>query len=448
MDSIWFMLLVQLVLIALNAIFASAEIAVISLNETKLEKLAVDGNKRAAKLAKMKKQPERFLAVIQVAITLSGFLGSAFAADNFADPLVAWLMSLGVDTYIAAGTLNTLAVVAITLILSFFTLVLGELVPKRVAMRNSEKLAMGLSNVLFVMSKIFAPLVSLLSASTNGVLRLMRIDPNADDDEVSEEDIRMMVDAGSEKGAIDHDEKEFIQNVFEFDDLSADDIATHRTEVTLLWADENDEEWARTIRESQHTYYPVCNETVDDVIGVLNAKKYFRLEKHTRDAVMKNAVSPAYFVPKTVKADVLFKNMKNSHNPFAVVLDEYGGMCGVITINDLVGELVGDLGDQTQDDEDAPIIERLDSRTWKISGNAPLRDVEDALEIPLPTEDHGTFNGLIFGALGSVPEDGSQFELEAHGMAIRVRKVADHQVRIAMVSLIDPPAKEKTENED
>lgn len=447
MNSIWFMLVVQLVLIALNAVFASAEIAVISLNETKLEKMAGEGNKRAAKLARMKKQPERFLAVIQVAITLSGFLGSAFAADNFAGPLVEWLLSLGVGTVISYGTLNTLSVVMITLILSFFTLVLGELVPKRVAMRNSEKLAISLSNLLYAMSKVFAPLVSLLSASTNGVLRLMRIDPNADDEEVSEEDIRMMVDAGSEKGAIDHDEKEFIQNVFEFDDLSADDIATHRTEVTLLWADESDEEWACTIRGSRHTYYPVCNETVDDVIGVLDSKTYFRLQNRSRDEVMKRAVNPAYFVPKTVKADVLFKNMKNSHNPFAVVLDEYGGMCGVVTINDLVGELVGDLGDQPQNDKDAPLIERLDSRTWKISGNAPLRDVEDALGILLPTEDHGTFNGLIFGALGSVPEDGSQFELEAHGMAIRVRKVADHQVRVALVTPIEPP-KTKTVDEE
>ena len=439
MDSLWFMLLVQVILIALNAIFASAEIAVISLNETKIEKMAGEGNKRASKLAKMKKQPERFLAVIQVAITLSGFLGSAFAADSFAGPLVAWLASLGIKIP------NTLAVVAITLILSYFTLVLGELVPKRVAMRNSEKLAMGLSNLLYAMSKVFAPLVSLLSVSTNGVLRLMRIDPNADDEEVSEEDIRMMVDAGSEQGAIDNDEKEFIQNVFEFDDLSADDIATHRTEVTLLWADESDAEWMDTIRQSQHTYYPICNETVDDVVGVLDTKKFFRLEQKDRDTVMREAVTAAYFVPKTVKADVLFKNMKSSRHPFAVVIDEYGGMCGVITLNDLVGELVGDLGDQPQDDEDAPIIDRLDSHTWKISGNATLRDVEDVLGFPLPTEDHGTFNGLIFGALGSVPEDGSQFELEAHGMAIRVRKVADHQVRIAMVTLIDPPVKKENE---
>ena len=343
--DIWLMLLVQVILIALNAIFASAEIAVISLNEAKLDKLAEEGNKRAGRLAKMKRQPARFLAVIQVAITLSGFLGSAFAADNFAGPLVAWLIGLGVA--IPTSTLNTIAVIVITLILSYFTLVLGELVPKRVAMRNSEKLALALSNLLFIMSKLFAPIVGLLTVSTNGVLRLLRIDPNADDEEVSEEDIRLMVDAGSEQGAIDSDEKEFIQNVFEFDDLSADDIATHRTEVTLLWIDETDEEWKRTIRNSEHTYYPVCNETVDDVIGVLNAKKYFRLENRDRDTVMKQAVSTAYFVPKTVKADVLFKNMKSSHNHFAVVLDEYGGMCGVISMNDLVEELVGDLGEIT-----------------------------------------------------------------------------------------------------
>ncbi len=436
-DSLWFMLAVQVILIALNAIFASAEIAVISLNEAKVEKLATDGNKRAKRLSRLKKQPARFLAIIQVAITLSGFLGSAFAAENFSDRLVAWLLSVGVA--VPEKTLDTIAVVAITLILSYFTLVFGELVPKRVAMRNSEKLALSLSGVLTVMSTLFAPVVSLLTASTNGLLRLMRIDPNADDEDVSEEDIRMMVDAGNEKGAIDNDEKEFIQNVFEFDDLSADDIATHRTEVTLLWVDETDEEWARTIYGSRHTNYPVCNETVDDVIGVLNATDYFRLENRERSEVMEKAVRPAYFVPKTVKADVLFKNMKNSHNSFAVVLDEYGGMCGVVTINDLVGELVGEFGEKPQDDEDAPIIERLDSRTWKISGNAALRDVEDALEISLPTDDHSTFNGLIFGALGSVPEDGSQFELEAHGLSIRVRKVTEHQVRIAMVTLIDPP---------
>lgn len=434
------MLLVQVILIALNAIFASAEIAVISLNDAKLDKLADDGNKRAGRLAKLKKQPARFLSVIQVAITLSGFLGSAFAADNFAGPLVKWLVGVGVP--IPESTLNTIAVIVITLVLSYFTLVFGELVPKRVAMRNSEKLALALSNLLFVMSKLFAPIVSLLTVSTNGVLRLLRIDPNADDDEVSEEDIRLMVDAGSEQGAIDNDEKEFIQNVFEFDDLSAYDIATHRTEVTLLWMDETDEEWKQTICNSEYTYYPVCNETVDDVVGVLNAKKYFRMENRQRDAVMNQAVSPAYFVPKTVKADIVFKNMKSAHSNFAIVLDEYGGMCGVISMSDLLEELVGDLGEITPNDEDAPILEQLDSRTWKISGNTPLRDVEDALNIALPTDEYSTFNGLIFGALGSVPEDGSQFDLETHGMIIRVHKVADHQVRSAMVSLIDPPVKE------
>ena len=439
MDS-WLMLLVQVILIALNAIFASAEIAVISLNDAKLDKLADDGNKRAGRLAKLKKQPARFLSVIQVAITLSGFLGSAFAADNFAGPLVKWLVGVGVP--IPESTLNTIAVIVITLVLSYFTLVFGELVPKRVAMRNSEKLALALSNLLFVMSKLFAPIVSLLTVSTTGVLGLLRIDPNADDDEVSEEDIRLMVDAGSEQGAIDNDEKEFIQNVFEFDDLSAYDIATHRTEVTLLWMDETDEEWKQTICNSEYTYYPVCNETVDDVVGVLNAKKYFRMENRQRDAVMNQAVSPAYFVPKTVKADIVFKNMKSAHSNFAIVLDEYGGMCGVISMSDLLEELVGDLGEITPNDEDAPILEQLDSRTWKISGNTPLRDVEDALNIALPTDEYSTFNGLIFGALGSVPEDGSQFDLETHGMIIRVHKVADHQVRSAMVSLIDPPVKE------
>ena len=212
-NSIWLMLLFQAALIALNAIFACAEIAVISFNEAKLEKLEEEGNKKAKKLRKLTSNPAKFLATIQVAITLSGFLGSAFAAENFSGVLVDWLIGLGVT--LSPEVLDAAAVVAITLILSFFTLVLGELVPKRVAMKKTEKLALGMSSMIYFISKLFAPLVFLLTASTNGVLRLMRIDPKANDEEVSEEDIKIMVDAGNKSGTIDSDEKELIQNIFE-----------------------------------------------------------------------------------------------------------------------------------------------------------------------------------------------------------------------------------------
>ncbi|MEE0969433.1 MAG: hemolysin family protein [Clostridia bacterium] len=438
------MLLLQIVLIALNAIFACAEIAVISTNETKLEKLAEQGDKRAKRLKKLTAQPARFLATIQVAITLSGFLGSAFAADNFADPLVNWLIRLGAPEA-ARASLNSAAVIVITIILSFFTLIFGELVPKRIAQRKAEKLALGMSNMIYAISKFFAPLVFILTASTNGVLRLMGIDPNENEESVSEEDIIMMVDAGSEKGTIDSDEQQFIQNIFEFDDLTADEIATHRTDVSLLWLDESMEEWEKTIHDSRHNLYPVCGETVDEVIGVLNVKDYFRLDSRDRETVMREAVRPAYFVPETVKADVLFRNMRKTKNFFAIVLDEYGGMHGIITMNDLIERLVGDITDEESEEEKVPDILPLDSETWKISGVAPLSDVASALDIELPLDEYDTFGGLVFGNFGSVPEDGTTFEIEACGLAIKVTEVCDHQIESATVCKAAPESEIKNE---
>lgn len=443
MDSVWLMLLLQVVLIALNAVFASAEIAIISMNDNKLAKMAQEGNKKAIKLAKLTSKPARFLATIQVAITLSGFLGSAFAADNFSDKLVALIMKSGVN--IPEKTLDSIVVILITLILSYFTLVFGELVPKRVAMRKAESLALGMASMITFISKAFAPLVFLLTASTNLVLRLMRIDPDAADDDVSEEDIRMMVDAGSEKGAIDSTEKEFIQNVFEFDDLAVEEIAVHRTEVSLLWMEESVEEWNKTINGSRHTMYPVCDETVDNIVGILNAKDYFRLSDKSKDNILKNAVTPAYFVPESIKADVLFKNMKDSRNTFAVVLDEHGGTTGIITMSDLLEQLVGDF-DADRPEKTEPAIQSLDSKTWKILGTAELDDIERELGVSFGDNENNTFSGLIFDTLGTVADDGSSFELNAYNLIIKVTGVTDHQVDSAVVCLdnsVEIPIQEK-----
>ena len=314
----------QLILLICNAVFACAEIAVISLNDNRLAKLAAEGDKRAVRLARLTNQPARFLATIQVVITLSGFLGSAFAAENFSDGIVDWLVGLGVG--IPRGTLDTITVTLITLVLSYITLIFGELVPKRVAMRNAEKLSLAISGLMTFISKLFAPIVWLLTVSTNAVLRLLGIDPNEKDEEVSEEEIRMMVDVGSEKGVIDEEEQRMIQNVFEFDDLAVEEFATHRTDMVVLWEDESVEQWNQTIRENRHSLYPVCGETADDVIGILNAKDYFRLEERTRENILREAVRPAYFVPQSIRADVLFRQMKKTRNHFAVVLDEYGGV--------------------------------------------------------------------------------------------------------------------------
>ena len=440
-NSILLMILLQVLLILLNAVFASAEIAVISINDAKLARMVAEGDKRAVRLARLTSQPARFLATIQVAITLSGFLGSAFAAENFSDGLVNWLVGLGVG--IPAATLDAIAVVIITLILSYFTLIFGELVPKRVAMRKAESLALGISGLISAIAKLFAPIVWFLTASTNAVLRLLGIDPNAEEETVSEEEIRMMVDVGTQKGTIDHEEKQFIQNVFEFDDLTAGEIATHRTDLTILWQEESMEEWASTIHNSRHTRYPVCGESADDVVGILNAKDYFRLTDRSRETVMEQAVETPYFVPDSVKADVLFRNMKGSCHPLAVVLDEYGGMTGIVTINDLVEQLVGDLGEEDVCRSDFPLIEAVDSGTWKIRGEAPLEEVAQTLGVTLPCEDFDTFNGLIFGAMATIPEDGATIEVETAGLVIRVTEIRNHQVVMALVCLAEPQNTEK-----
>lgn len=419
-------LILQVVLIALNAIFASAEIAVISMNDTKLQKMAKEGDVRAKRLVALTEQPTKFLSTIQVAITLAGLLGSAFAAENFAGALAAAIQGTGVG--ISAAVLETFAVFVITLILAYFNLVFGELVPKRVGMKKAEGLALGMSGMLTMVSKFFAPLVWLLTASTNGILKLLGINPEDEDETVSEEEIYMMLEVGAEKGTIDREETEWIRNVFAFDDTSVDEVCTHRVDVTALGLEESDEEWKETILQSRFTYYPVYGEDQDDIVGVLNTKDYFRLEDKSRENILAKAVEKPYYVPETMKADVLFHNMKKERKHFAVVLDEYGGLSGVISMHDLMELLVGDL------DEDEKEIVAVGENTWKISGGASLDDVAEELELKLPVEEYDTFGGYIFGELGKIPDDGAKFELEAGGMKIQVEKVENHRIIDTVVS--------------
>lgn len=435
-SSMIVLLFFQVVLIALNAVFASAEIAVLSLNETKLERMAEQGNGRAKRLVRLTKEPARFLATIQVAITLSGFLGSAFAADNFSEPLVDWMINMGVS--IPRATLDAGAVIFITLVLSYFTLIFGELVPKRIAMKKPEQIAMGISGLVSGISIVFKPIVSFLSVSTNLVLRLCGIDPEEEEEQVSEEEIRMMVDVGSEKGTIEHQEKEFIQNVFEFNDIMAESIATHRTDVSMLWMEDDMEVWAETIHNSRHTFYPVCDGSPDNVIGVLNAKDYFRIDDKSRNKVMNQAVYPAYFVLETTKADVLFRNMKANKSAIAIIIDEHGGMTGIVTMNDLVEELVGDLNDDTEDEKSRePYVEKVEEHTWMVHGNPELEVIEDALGMEIASEGFDTLSGLVFQKLGVIPEDGTQnIELEIQGMQIHITCIREHQIEETVIKML------------
>ncbi|HHV99196.1 MAG TPA: HlyC/CorC family transporter [Clostridiaceae bacterium] len=444
-NPLLWLLLLQLVFICLNAVFACAEIAVISMNDNKLAKLSASGDKRALRLTRLTQQPASFLATIQVGITLVNLLSSAVATENFSDRLAAWLAGMSIN--IPLSIINILSVTIITVLLTYFTVLLGELIPKRLAMKKAEQIALGMSGLIYVVSRIFTPAVWLFTVSTNGLLRLLGVDPNSENEENAEEEILMILDAGKQKGTIQPEEQNMIQNIFEFDDISAGEIMTHRTEVSLLWLEESDEQWEQTIIESRHSIYPICSDSPDNIVGVLYAKDYFRLKDKTREEVMKNAVQPAYFVPESVRADVLFRNMKKSRNHFAVVVDEYGGMSGIITMNDLLEELVGDLEDDISMLEELPQIERIDSKTWRIQGTAPLDEVSKQLGVLLPDEEYDTFGGLVFGLLGNIPSDGSTPELEEYGLTIKVTKIKDRRLESAVVYLSDDKSPGRTDNE-
>ena len=422
-------LLLQLILIALNAVFACAEIATISMNDTKLEKMAASGNKKAVTLKKLTSQPARFLATIQVAITLSGFIGAAFASDNFADRLMLLIQKTGIS--VSESVLRPVCVVIITLLLSYLTLVFGELVPKRVGMKYAESLALNMAKMIRIVQTVFAPLIWLLNISTNAVLRLFGIDPNKEDDAVTEEEILMMTDAGAEKGTIDATENRIIKNVFAFDDLTAGQICTHRTDVTVLWEEDDLAVWRETLEQEPHSFYPVCGDRIDTIKGVLSARDYFRPDTGSRDAVYKNAVHSPFFVPESMKADKLFELMrKRGASHFAVILDEYGGMSGILTMTDLLEEIVGDFDGS----EDQPMLMKLSDDTWTVPGLMPLTDVCEAMNITLPSDEYDTFGGYVISILGSIPDDNSKTEFDSDGLHIELQKVCNHRIELCKVT--------------
>ena len=436
-------ILLQVFLIALNAIFACAETAFISVSNTKIEKLAEDGNKKAKKLLKQLHNTSKFLSTIQVAITLAGFLGSAFAADSFAAPLTDWFNGLNFMVEANVKVPEQVFVILITLVLSYFSIVLGELVPKRIAMKHAEKVTLGLSGFIRFVSFIFAPLVWILTKTTNGILRMFGINPHEEEEAASEEEIRMILDTSSEKGEIDSIENEMIQNIFEFDDILISEVCTHRRDVKVVYREDSLEDWKKVLTQSRHGYYPICGESADDIVGVLNIKKFFRSECKTVAEAMRVAAEKPYFVPENMKADVLFNNMKETRNYFAVVVDEYGGTSGVITIHDLLELLVGDM-----DDKDEIIVEEIiclneEEREWRILGSAALDNVSEALGVDFDTEDCDTIGGYIFGLLGEIPDDGSTPELETDDLYIKVVSILDHRIESTIITV-----KEKAEEDD
>lgn len=441
-------LLVLVILILINAFFAAAEIAVISLSETKLRRQADEGDRKAKKLLMLMQSPDRFLSAIQIAITLAGFLSSAFAADSFAGRLVHYLTEEKGFTAIPTATLNTIMVVLITIVLSYFSLVLGELVPKRIAMKKTEAVARVTVGAVTAVADVFRPVIWLLSKSTNGVLRVLHIDPKADEEDVSEDEIRMMVDLGEERGAIESTEKELIDNIFEFNNTTAEDVMIHRTDMVMLWVGDTKDEILSAIRSSGLSRFPVYEENADDIVGILSTREYLLNAQSEQPKPMRELLRPAYFVPESVRTDVLFRDMQSKKIHMSIVVDEYGGTSGLVTMEDLLEEIVGNIYDEFDPQEEKD-IEKLGDNLWRISGSCELEQVAEALGVTFPEdEESDTLGGLVFAQLSFIPQDGSQFTVNACGLHIEVQEFNDRRVEWALVSKLPPAEAPEEENEE
>ncbi|MBQ8339479.1 MAG: HlyC/CorC family transporter [Clostridia bacterium] len=429
-------LLLQLVLILLNAFFAATEIALISLNEKKVEALAEEGDKKAQKMLKIIKDPTKFLSAIQVGITLAGFLGSAFAADNFAERLSGWLTRTFELPATAYGAIETISVIVITLILSYFTLVLGELVPKRLAMKYKEKLANGVCGVISVLTTVLGPVIWFLTVSTNGVLRLFGIDPKDKEEAVSEEDIVIMLDAGADEGTLDEDDITYIKNVFKLDRLTAAEIMTQRSSIVALPDTAGREEILTAIRTEGYSRIPVYKDTLDNVVGILQVREYL-LHFEEPNFQLTDALLQPIFVPESLALDLLLKQMQEERVHLAVVISEYGVVSGVVSIEDIVEEILGEIWDER--DEVVEFFRPQEDGSCLVDGSVSLADVAEHFEIELETEAL-SFGGLFAEVLGKVPEKGDR--LTFGGLDMTVTDTDLHritEVRILPVSVEEEP---------
>ncbi len=445
--SLWQQILLIAILIGVNAFFAATEIAMISLNSAKLKKLIEEGDKKAAKILPMVEEPSGFLSTIQIGITLAGFLASAFAADNFSGPLVEWITQDMGFTAIPVHTLDTIAVIVITIILSYFTLVFGELVPKRVAMQKSLFVAKAAIGVISVIALIVRPVIWFLAFSTNTVLRLFRLKTDAQEESVTEEEVRFMIDLGEEKGTIQPKEKELIENVFELNDRQAKDVMTHRMQVEAIDSESTPEEIFRLVSESGWSRFPVYQDNINNVIGMLITKEFLISYDDGRVNV-KELIRPAYFVPETVPADVLFYDMQKKKIHLAVVVDEYGETSGIVTMEDLLEEIVGNIYDESDEAEEVDIA-KVGENLWRVAGSVEIDRLEDALEIEFPEDvEFQTVGGLVFSQILTIPEDGSKFEVEAYGLKIKVEKLEERRVEWTYISKLLPEEEQEKQSSE
>ena len=414
---------ILVILIGLNAFFAASEIAFIALNDTKIEKQAKEGNKKAKQIEKMLETPSKFLSTIQIGITLAGFLSSAFASDAFASklaPVLNNMIPIGINIW------QNISILIITIILSFFTIVFGELVPKRLAMKHYEKIAFATIGIIRTISIITAPFVKLLSVTTNAISKIFGVGEN-EEEIVTEEEIKMMVDQGKEDGTIQEDEKEYINNVFEFNDIVASEIMTHRTDMFAVDINTGANELLEEIikDDCKHSRIPVYDETVDEIKGILYVKDIIKnIGKKTFK--IKNIMKESYFVSQNKLINELFKEMQKNKKQMAIVVDEYGGTAGLITMEDILEEIVGDIFDEYDEFEEE--YEKIDDKTYIISGKMPIYDVNKLLNSNIPEGDYDTLSGYLQEELGRIPTDEENPIIETKELTFKIEEYEDKRI--------------------
>ena len=415
-------LLILVFLIAINAFFAAAEIAFISLNDAKIEKQAKDGNKKAKQIKNMLKEPSRFLATIQIGITLAGFLSSAFAADAFASelaPILESLIPLGINVW------NTISIILITIVLSYFSLVFGELVPKRLAMKKAEKIAFTTIPVIRAIYCNTSPFVKLLTASTNVVSKIFGIS-ETDEDTVTEEEIRMMVDVGEEKGSIEEEEKELINNVFEFNDKVASEVMIHRKDIYAIEIHSDINDILGELKEYKYSRIPVYEDTIDNIVGILFIKDLIAYLNTNKEVKIKRIMRDAYFVSESKMINELFRDLQKNKHQMAIVLDEYGGTAGLITMEDIIEELVGNIFDEYDDVEKD--YEKLDDNTFMISGGVSIFELRKILDVEIPEGDYDTLSGYLIELLGRIPEDEENPIIETENVTYKIEEYEERRI--------------------
>lgn len=440
-------LILLLLLILVNAFFAMSEIAVISLNDNKIEKMAEDGHKKAKQVVKLTENSSKFLSTIQIGVTLAGFLTSASASQTFADMIVKALEGTAIYRTLGASVVSGISIFVITIIMSYFSLVLGELTPKKIAMQAPEKISFKVVGILLFFSKIFAPFVKILSVSTNAVVRLLGYNPHADEETLTEEEIRMMVDVGGEKGVIEDVQKEMINNIFEFDDLDAGDIMTHRTDMTAVDANDPIMDVVKTAIESGYSRIPVFDDDPDNIIGIIYVKDLLRyigtdLPKHAMRKIMR---TPMY-VPESKSCGDLFKEMTSKHTQMAVVVDEYGGTAGIVTLEDIVEAIVGNIQDEYDDEEEE--ISKINETTFTIDGLTDIDELDEIIGKDLPEGDYDTVAGYIISRLGYLPKEGEHSEVMFENIKFTVLEVENRRIEKVKVEILPLPEKDEDEDDE